>query len=147
MVIKLSKIFPLFTREYKVHFARRSQTDYPLDALVSGPDEWIKWQQWRPKPDMFGRAFVFSMAKMYTKGYGDKDAFLFGGIYRVIGRHPYPTPYDVELTPQCEEYIRRLVISCPGIPNGAIRVDLDTYWDQMIVYKIFKSPYSIKEDK
>ena len=146
MTIKLRKIVPIFApEEYKAHFARKSDTDYPLDALVRGPDEWIKWQEWRPKPDMFGRVFIFTLAKMYTRKYADKDAFLFGGIYRVTGRHPHPTPYDVELTKQAEEFIRRLVICCPQIPNGAIRVDLETYFDRCEVLEILEFPHSLKE--
>ena len=147
MAIKLRQIIPVFAPgEYKAHFARKSSTHYPLDELIAGPDRWIEWQRWRPVPDMFKRPFIFSMAKMYTRKYEGKDAFLFGGIYRVVGRHPHPTLYDVELTDQASEFIRRLVIRCPGLPNGAIRVNLETYWDSCIVMEIFEESYRLKED-
>ena len=146
MTIKLGQIIPIFApKEYKTHFARKSSTHYPLDELVAGPDRWIEWQAWRPVADMFNRPFIFSMAKMYTRKYEGKDAFLFGGIYRVVGRHPHPTPYDVELTDQASEFIRRLVITCPGLPNGAIRVDIETYWSSCRVMEILEEPYSLRE--
>ena len=120
---------PMIQSQYKIHFARYSKRydAYPLDALVSGRSHWDGWQAHRPKYDMFNRPFIISMAKLYTRGYNAKDAFLFGGIYRVAKRYPHPTPYDVELTNQMQDEIRRVVYCVPGIPPRAIRVNLETY--------------------
>lgn len=83
------------------------------------------------------------MVNMYTRKYVGKDSFLFGRIYRVVARTA--DAYEVKRTSQAEEFIRRLVIRCPDIPSGAIRVNLETYFDRCEVLEILEHPYNVNE--
>ena len=138
MPIYLPEIVPVFAPdEYKLHFAQYNDTDQPLDVFVRNRQEWQGWQAYRPEPNSFNRCFIFSLARFYH----EPDAWLFGGIYRVVERHPHPDGYyEVELTGQAAAFIGRLKLRCRH--TLPIRPNLETYYRSLEVLEILREPYS-----
>lgn len=138
MPIYLPEILPVFAPdEYKLHFAQYNGTDQPLDVFVRNREEWQGWQAYRPAHNDFNRCFIFSLARFYH----EPDAWLFGGIYRVVERHPHPDGYyEVELTNQANGFIGRLMLRYDH--SRTARVDLENYYRRLEVLEIFREPYS-----
>ena len=137
MAIYLPEILPVFApEEYKVHFAQDNGTDQPLDVFVRSREEWQSWQEYRPEPNSFNRCFIFSL----TRFYHEPDVWLFGGIYRVVERHPHPIDYAVQLTGQAGAFIGRLKPRCRH--TLPIRPNLETYYRSLEVLEILREPYS-----
>ena len=77
--------------DYKVHFARWNGDSQPLEVFVRDKAEWQGWQEYRPSRNDFNRQFIFSLIQFYH----ETDAWLFGGIFRVVARHE--DRYEVKL--------------------------------------------------
>ena len=137
MPIYLPEILPVFApEEYKLHFARRNDRgEEPLDVFVRSREEWQGWQAYRPSRDDFNRCFIFSLARFYR----EPDAWLFGGVYRVVERHP--DRYVVELTRQAESFIGRLKLLCSH-RDRSTRVKFENYYRSFEVLEVFREPYS-----
>lgn len=71
--------------------------DQPLDVFARDRNEWQGWQEYRPKYNVFNREFIFSFMRFYH----ENDAWLFGGVYRVIER--LQDRYEVELVEDGED--------------------------------------------
>lgn len=101
--IALKDIWPIpDATDFKLHFARFNQKREPLDVFARDPQEWRKWQEYRPSRDEFNRPFIFSLMQFYH----EPDAWLFGGVWKVVDRHP--DHYEVELTERGSGFIGRL---------------------------------------
>lgn len=126
--------------EYKVHLACRNEEGVqPLDVFVRDKTEWDGWNDWRSSKDEFNRPFILSLADFYIEA----DIWLFGGIYRVLGKKPvdWAHSYTVERVPEHNELIGRLKIHLPR-PGRARSVKLENYYEQMSVSELLKEPYT-----
>jgi hypothetical protein len=103
MAILLKDLWPIAKPEdYKVHFARWNGDSQPLEVFVRDRTEWQGLQEYRPARNDFNRQFIFSLAQFYH----ESDAWLFGGIFRVVTR--YEDRYRVKLLDVGSEFIGRL---------------------------------------
>jgi hypothetical protein len=132
MVIPLSSFLSIQNlSEYKVHLAcLNPDGDEPLDVFVRDRNEWDGWNSWRSSKDEFNRPYIFSLAHFYH----ENDIWLFGGIYRVLGREPVnqSRSYTVERVLEHNELVGRLKIYLPR-PGRARSVKLENYYEQMSV--------------
>ena len=136
MSIKLKDIWPIENVvDYKVHFARHNGKEEPLDAWLSNKSNWVGWQEYRPRNNVFNREFIFSLMKFYR----EEDVWLFGGIFRVIADHG--DRYEVELTDLGEAFIGRLKIF-RVFRNMATKVNLENHYEHFEVSEILREPYS-----
>ena len=136
MPIKLKDIWPIENvGDYKVHFGRHNGDNEPLDEWLVDRDNWVYWQESRPKKDEFNRDFIFSLMNFYS----EKDVWLFGGIFYVSERHK--DRYEVKLTDQGEAFIGRLKIF-RRFRAMAGRVNLEKHYGDFEVSEILREPYS-----
>ncbi len=136
MTISLREIWPIEKQDdYKVHFARWGGTAQPLEVFVRDKREWQEWQEYRPKRNDFNRPYVFSLVQFYH----ETDAWLFGGIFRVLGRHE--DRYDVELLDAGRAFIGRLKLHSP-YRGRTTRPKLENHYDSFEVQEILREPYS-----
>ncbi len=136
MRILLRDILPISTPEnYKLHFARWNGSSQPLEVWVRDREEWQGWQEYRPGRDDFNRPFIFSMMQFYH----EPDAWLFGGIYRVLHRHS--DRYDVELMDEAAAFIGRLKVQST-YRERATRVNFENHYPNLEVQEILREPYT-----
>jgi hypothetical protein len=121
--------------EYKVHFARWNGEHQPLDVWVRSRDEWLGWQEYRPKNDDFNRPKIFSLMSFYH----EPDTWLFGGILIVKERRS--DGYVVELTKELAPFIGRLKINC-AYPDRQTRPKLEGVVDLMTVKEVLATAYT-----
>jgi len=139
MAIMLSDVMNIIDqRQYKLHLACRNE-DWvnPLDEYVADKQNWIGWNEWRGTRDRWTRPYIFSFMEFYPR----KNRYLFGGIYKVIGKGP--EKYQIEVVDEFEKYSGRLLIvfaRYQGMMGSAFY--LEKYFDQMEVAEIFSEPYS-----
>jgi len=135
--IYLHEIWPLDNpKEYKVHFARITpDKQQPLDAYVRSQEEWQGWQEYHPKHDDFNRPYIFSLAQFYH----ESDIWLFGGVFRVLERHP--DRYSVELADPARQFTGRLKLHFPHRERGT-RLNMENYYYDFKVAEILREPYS-----
>lgn len=125
--------------DYKVHFARWSGNDYPLDVWLRSPSGWQGWQEYYPGRNHFNRDFIFALMQFHH----ETDCWLFGGTYSVLDLHrdaAHPR-YQVELTDQGEDFIGRLKI---GYRYTAMspRVKLEKHYENFEVREILREPFT-----
>ena len=136
MPIKLKDIWPIENiLDYKVHFARYNGVNEPLDEWLETPENWVAWQEYRPRRNEFNREFIFSLMRFYR----EEDVWLFGGIFRVLADHG--NRYEVELTNHGEDFIGRLKIF-RDYRSMAARVNLENHYDNFEISEILREPYS-----
>lgn len=139
MTIKLHDIWPIERpEEFKVHFARWNQHAEPLEVFVRDRAEWQGWQEYRPTRDEFNRPLIFSVMQFYH----ETDAWLFGGIYRVLTRHE--DRYEVELQQFGRGFIGRLKLRSP-YRGRTTRVNFENHYDTFEVLEILREPYTGRE--
>lgn len=138
MSIKLKNIWPIENvGDYKVHFGRYNGVNEPLDEWLDDRYNWVYWQEYRPKNNMFNRDFIFSLMKFYI----EEDVWLFGGIFRVLADHGHGNGYEVELTDHGADFIGRLKIFRYH-RKMSTRVNLENHYDDFEVAEILREPYS-----
>ena len=138
MPIMLREIWPIEnTCDYKIHFARWNDRQQPLLVWARDAEEWQGWQEYRPGRDDFNRSLIFALMQFYH----ERDAWLFGGIYRVLARHD--DRYDVELTEHGESLIGRLKLGSPYRARTT-RVRMEAHYDSFEVLEILREPYTGK---
>ncbi len=123
----------------KLHCAVWNKWQQPIDVLASDWNEWVGWSRWRGERDHFNRDFIFTMARDPKT----LDQWLFGGVFEVVRRNPIANArsYDLQLRDDLMgEYIKRLVVAFRP-PGRVIRLNLDTYLDQMSVAAVHEKPY------
>jgi hypothetical protein len=92
--------------QYKLHLGCTSDGNRPLDEYADDRDKWLAWNRWRGTKDDWSRDFIFSFIEFYPL----KDAWMFGGVFRVIARHdPGPDGYDLERIDEFDKYEGRLI--------------------------------------
>ncbi|MBK5265405.1 MAG: GIY-YIG nuclease family protein [Alphaproteobacteria bacterium] len=121
--------------DYKLHFARWNQQDQPLEVWARDGREWQQWQAYRPTRDDFNRHFIFSLMQFYH----EPDIWLFGGIWRVLARHP--DRYEVELSENGASFIGRLKLRSP-YRERSTRVRLENHYATLEVQELLREPYS-----
>jgi hypothetical protein len=136
MTILIGDILQVSSPErFKLHFARSNQYHQPLDVFVRDRREWQTWQEYRPHRDEFSRPYIFSLIQFYH----ETDIWLFGGVFRVLGRHS--DRYDVELTDEWKNFIGRLKLKSP-YRGRTTRVNMENHVSQFEVREILAEPYS-----
>ena len=135
MPIELRDIWDVENPEdYKVHFARHNQNVEPLEAWVRSVEEWHEWQEYWPGRNDFNRPRIFSLMRFYH----ETDAWLFGGVFRVVER--LPAAYRVELTGELADFIGRLKLRTP-YRGRTTRPKLEEQYDDFEVQEILREPY------
>lgn len=124
----------------KLHCAVYNGNEYPSDVLANDWDEWVGWNQWRETNDDFNRQFIFSLAQRRD----DKNLWIFGGIFEVVGRldKPKARSYDiVQRDDLMGEYVRRLVLKFVSAPRNP-RLNMENFVDKFTVHSILEHPYA-----
>lgn len=136
MPIKLRDIWTIEnTEDYKVHFARYDGDAEPLEVWARSPEDWRGWQEYWPGRNDFNRPRIFALMQFYH----ETDAWLFGGIYRVLER--LPDSYRVELTAELAEFIGRLKLGT--LYRGrTTRPRLEQHYDNFEILEILREPYT-----
>ena len=136
MSILLRDIWPIADPDsYKLHFARWNGKNQPLEVWTRDRDEWKGWQEYRPGRNDFNRPYIFSLIKFYH----ETDSWLFGGVFRVLHRHP--DRYEVELTDKGAGFLGRLKIRADYRQHAA-RVNFENHFVGFEVQEILREPYS-----
>ncbi|MCW8087658.1 GIY-YIG nuclease family protein [Sabulicella glaciei] len=136
MTIRLAEIWPIAApATFKLHFARWNRINQPLEAWARSRSEWQKWQEHRPARDDFNRPLIFSLMQFYH----EPDTWLFGGVFRVLGRHP--DRYEVELAGEGAGFIGRLKLGS-SYRNRSTRVNFENHHADLTVLEILREPYS-----
>lgn len=124
----------------KLHCAKYNGQTHPLDVLAGDWKKWVLWNRYRPERDEFNRQFIFSLAHDRH----DPKRWLFGGIFEVTGRRNIPKTHAYTIRFRKDlmgPFTRRLWIAFS--PSGrAVRLNMETYLDQMEVIKVQEKPYS-----
>lgn len=140
MKLFLPQVLPISNpAEFKLHMACWNGTNRPLDVFVRSRSEWDGWNRWRGVRDDFSRDYIFSLIDFYP----EKDRWLFGGAYRVLSRRPvdHSASYEIELMKESEPFIGRLKLQMKR-PARAKAVNLENYYQDIVVAEISQSPYS-----
>ncbi|MEA2031110.1 MAG: GIY-YIG nuclease family protein [candidate division Zixibacteria bacterium] len=126
-------------KEFKLHAARESDEDKPLDVYVRDKKEWFDWNRWRNHKNEFSRKYIFSLIDFYP----ERDMWLFGGIYEVVKRNKTPQSHSYEIKELTEysDFIGRLKIKLKK-PSRGRAFYLEHHLDKMTVSEILKQPYS-----
>ncbi len=122
--------------EYKVHFGWWNGQAQPLDEWANDRSRWVVWQQYRTK-DEFNRRYIFSLMNFYHEK--DKQAWLFGGIFQVLGRRG--NRYDVKLTDLGGPFIGRLKL-WSSYRARQKEVNFENHYHNLEVLEILREPYS-----
>lgn len=145
--IQLRDIWPIDdVQDYKVHFGCSNKDGVrPLDEWVCNSKKWEGWQKSYLGRNDFNRAYIFSLMDFYP----EKDIWLFGGIFRVIGLrvtgpHKKDKEYEVEPEERGKQFIGRLKLRRRLDRNDgrARRVNLEGHYDEFVVSAILAEPYS-----
>jgi hypothetical protein len=125
--------------KYKLHAARSSDGDHPLDAFVADRNDWLGWNQWRRSKEDFTRDFVFSLIEFYPQ----HGMWLFGGIFRVLSRTGVEGPkgYELEEVAEYANLVGRLKIRMPA-PSRGRAFYLENHYSDMFVHELLPEPYS-----
>ena len=136
MTILLNDIWPIADLEdYKLHFARYNQHAQPLEVWARSRDEWRGWQEYRPGRNEFNRPLIFALIQFYH----EPDTWLFGGIFRVLARHP--DRYEVELTELGGNFAGRLKLHSP-YRERTTRPRMEAHYENFVVQEVLREPYS-----
>ena len=124
--------------QYKLHLACRNEEQvHPLDVYVADCREWLAWNECRGNRNDWTRDFVFSLMEFYPK----TDAWLFGGIFRVLERHK--DSYELQEVDEYKKYVGRVILSFhryQGMRGRAYY--LENYIDEFELTEILPASYS-----
>jgi hypothetical protein len=138
--IPISQLIPIEKLwQYKLHSARDSDGDHPLDAFVRSQAEWLSWNSYWTDRNHFTRDFIFSLIEFYPEG----GVWLFGGIFRVLSRSwvSGPNGYQIDEVPDYSNLVGRLKIKMPT-PSRGRAFYLEHHYPNMFVNEILREPYS-----
>jgi hypothetical protein len=98
--------------QYKLHLGCKGPNKTPpLEEYATDRANWLAWNRWRGTKNDWNKNFIFSFIQFHHI----TNAWLFGGVFRVIARHdPGPTGensegYDLEWVEDFEKYEGRLI--------------------------------------
>jgi hypothetical protein len=140
MTIPLSRVYPVSNpNSFKLHLACWNGHDQPLDVFVRNQLEWDKWNTWRAGKDDFSREFIFSLIEFYP----ERDRWLFGGVYKVIGRKPIDNShsYVTELLEESMPFIGRLKISLKR-PSRSRAFNFENHYSLLSISEILPHKYN-----
>ena len=107
-----------------------------MEVWVRDKSEWQDWQEYRPPArNEFNRPSIFSLIQFYH----EPDIWLFGGVYRVLQRHP--DRYIVELIHDGAGFLGRLKLRS-AYRERATRVNFENHYATLEVQEILREPYS-----
>ena len=136
MTLLLHDIFPIAApNDYKLHFTRWNGAHQPLDVWVRDRAEWQGWHEYRPVRNAFNRPYIFTLIHFYP----EPETWLFGGIFRVVRRHP--ARYEVALTDHGAGFIGRLKLRAASRPRPT-RVAFEKHYGGLEVQEILRAPYA-----
>ncbi|WP_067522812.1 GIY-YIG nuclease family protein [Endozoicomonas ascidiicola] len=121
--------------KYRFHLAKQEPGGTrPIDVLARSQEEWGSWQVYRGNNK---ERFVKDKIASFAQISGSK--FLFGGIYRIVGReNEY---YDVELENSYSELIGRLVINYKGDNTRGTVFTPDYIFSHTSISSIYEHKY------
>lgn len=138
--IPINQLIPIENLgQYKLHAARESDGNHPLDVFVGDREEWLEWNRWRGTKNEFTRDFIFSAIEFYPQ----HGIWLFGGIFRVLSRSAIKDPngYVIEEVDAYSNLVGRLKIKMPT-PSRGRAFYLENHYSAMFVNEIIPEPYS-----
>lgn len=122
---------------YKLHLAcRNEEWVNPLDVYVANPNDWHGWNAWRGSKNDWTRDLIFSLMDFYHR----PNSWLFGGVFRVLERHP--DHYVLEELAEYEKYVGRVILSFyryQGMRGRAFR--LENFIQDFQVSDVLPRPY------
>lgn len=127
--------------EYKMHFAKPDENE-PLDVYMRDFEEWKSWNCWSNGQDEFNRKYIFSLISFYP----ERDTWLFGGIWEVIGTdftNGGSYPYTIELCEDYKKFIGRLKIKYAH-KDRKVRNKMEIYFPRLVLKEILEEPHSIQ---
>ena len=144
--MKLKDIIRITNAEqYKIHVAKTAYGNRPLDVFARSWDEWLIWNS-NPDAsgrDKFSREYIISFIDFYPQN----GIFLFGGIFKVLGRNWDKANnfngefYDIELCEDYKELIGRLKVK--GINTGrGSAFNFENHFDKIEITELLEKPYS-----
>ena len=150
--IQLNDLIPVNPDEYqkyRLHFAKpvfdeENRKRYlPLHVLhnqlfEADNDDWDQWQthMHNSKGERFPSDFVITFAQ-----YPDNsDTFLFGGVFKIIGRDKTNDKYNIEWQSEYEKYVGRLVVKVKLEIRSVYR-KLDNLFPKVLIKEILPSPF------
>ena len=142
MEIKISDFIKLEEFDkYKLHLGSYNGESHPLDLYIKDEEEWKRWNEWRNSETFkneWNRDYIFSLIQFYPK----ENAWLFGGIFKVIDR-PKKGNYIIEEVEQYKKYDGRLLLNFErylGLRGRSFL--LEGFIDSITVNQIFEYKYS-----
>lgn len=150
--IQLNDLIPVNPDEYqkyRLHFAKpvfdeENRKRYlPLHVLhnqlfEADNDDWDQWQthMHNSKGERFPSDFVITFAQ-----YPDNsDTFLFGGVFKIIGRDKTNDKYNIEWQSEYEKYVGRLVVKVK-LETRSVYRKLDNLFPKVLIKEILPSPF------
>jgi hypothetical protein len=122
--------------DYKLHLAcDNGQGSNPLTDFLTSPEAWRGWQEHRKDDNEFNRPLIFTFIDFPTKA----NTWLFGGVFRVIDRHP--DSYEVQKLDELNHFEGRLLVSF-NRPSRRRDFRLETWWSQMTIAQILPARYN-----
>lgn len=132
--------------EYKMHFAKCSEGEEPLDVFIGDFEKWKDWNRWSNGKNDFNRKYIFSLINFYP----EVDTWLFGGIWEITNtdfsnynKDTNPYPYTIELCPDYRNLIGRLKIKYSH-RDRMVRNRMEEYFPHLLLKEILPEPYSIQ---
>ena len=136
--IKLSEIIHLENLEdYKIHFSMKNleKTEKALDVFARDEEEYKSWNAYKGDIDIWSRKYIFTLIEYYH----EKNKWLFGGIFEVIGRHK--DCYEIKLKEKYKNLIGRLIFDFHhGFQNR--HVNLENFINEISISQILKEKYN-----
>lgn len=142
--------FNLSCDNTKIHFVYKDSDPrnmHPIKALSE--DRFLEWQCFQRRKN-FECEFVLSLIKL-----PEKNKWLFGGVYRVLGRscdkvfeppfeHESFYRYQMELLPINEEFIGKLVLNYKKSGYGSYLWAKEEILQEISVDQVLRSNYAIR---
>lgn len=136
-MILLKQIMPIENPSmYKIHVAKYSDGEQPLDVYINSWDNWVGWNRWRSESkNRFTRKYVISFIHFYPQ----PGTFLFGGIFEIL--KTYSDHYDIRLCEAYKDYIGRLKVRNIHTTIGS-SFRFEKHYDNIEVIELLDKAYS-----
>jgi len=132
-------------KDFKVHAARYNDADRPLDVFLTDKEEWYNWTAWFNGRHDFNRPYVLSIMDFHH----ERNAWLFGGIYKILNYNDAPTlsqskshAYNIELSDIGADLIGRLKIRLDLSKVRRVRLKAETFIPRMELIEVLREVYT-----